>query len=484
MADQGDPKWQQADRSRRGARRVWLRRRLQLVAYLIVIVALIVLAVTPALLLERIVAPGRQLVGTVLPVHERLGEIALTMYQQSISARGYLLTREDRYVARLDSAQAVEARMLRELEPLTVRIGPAAVEHLSALQRLSLTRYGENALLTASDAGVAEYRAMLPRLESLRDSMLMHLAGIEGELRRVAEAGAAERERAAGLQRSLSISLGAVALASALLVGSFAWRQRLLISEIEEALTAANRLRTESERRREELERVTESRARLMRGFSHDVKNPLGAARGHLELISEGVLGPVADSQHRSLERARSSITAALNLVDDLLELARAESGHLEVARVPTEIGEVVEDAAEEYRAQTASKGLRLDVQVPESIPRVSTDGARVRQVLGNLLSNAVKYTREGAVTIRVEAPDDGAEPGRLAIHVTDTGPGIPEEQRAALFEEFVRLDPSAGPGAGVGLTISRRIAEALGGEITVQSEKGRGSTFTLWLPA
>jgi len=110
----------------------------------------------------------------------------------------------------------------------------------------------------------------------------------------------------------------------------------------------------------------------------------------------------------------------------------------------------------------------------------------RVRQILSNLLSNAVKYTPDGKITVEATDGSDrgGAEEsGRVAIRVTDTGTGIPEGKREAIFQEFTRLDPNAQEGAGVGLAISRRIARQLGGDITVDSVSGRGSTFTLWLP-
>jgi signal transduction histidine kinase len=127
-----------------------------------------------------------------------------------------------------------------------------------------------------------------------------------------------------------------------------------------------------------------------------------------------------------------------------------------------------------------------LHVEAPDGLPPARTDDRRVRQVLGNLVSNAVKYTREGEVVIHVDARIDRAEPegpGEPAIAVTDTGAGISPEQQERLFDEFVPLDPTAGSGAGIGLTISRLIAEVPGARITVESEVGRGTTFTLWLP-
>jgi PAS domain S-box-containing protein len=249
-------------------------------------------------------------------------------------------------------------------------------------------------------------------------------------------------------------------------------------------ISERRRLDEERERRREELERVTESRATLMRGFSHDVKNPLGAAMGHAQLLAEGILGELSGRQRESVERICRSIDTAIRLIHDLLDLARAEAGQIEVESVETDVGRAAREIAEDFRAQATAVGLALDVRAPDGL-RADTDPTRLRQILANLLSNAVKYAPQGQVTVDAEfRASGGPRPGAwVALRVTDTGPGIPEDKREQIFQEFTRLDPEAQQGAGVGLAISRRIARLLGGDLTVESEVGRGSTFTLWLP-
>src|SRR6185503_18075276 len=145
----------------------------------------------------------------------------------------------------------------------------------------------------------------------------------------------------------------------------------------------------------------------------------------------------------------------------------------------------LAQEIAEEYRAQGEAKGLDVGCQLPTDFPLVWSDAARIRQILGNLLSNAIKYTPSGGIEIWLALSDDGAAgPGHwAAIAVADTGPGIPEEKRRLVFEEFTRFEPEAAQGAGLGLAISERVAEALGGRITLESAPGEGSTFTLWLP-
>lgn len=248
----------------------------------------------------------------------------------------------------------------------------------------------------------------------------------------------------------------------------------------------------ESEAARHDLERVMESRARLIRGFSHDLKNPLGAADGFLELLETGVKGELNPEQREGLARSRQSIRTALELIRELVELARAEAGEIRLAVAPLDVRDLVRTITDEYRAQAEAAQLDLVAETDEPLPIVSSDRTRVTQILGNLISNALKYTPAGGrVTVRarrvttpppgVRAP--GAAEGWVCIDVSDTGPGIPEEQKASIFEEFTRFAPDVPQGAGLGLPISRRLARALHGEVTVESEVGRGSTFTLWLP-
>ncbi len=244
----------------------------------------------------------------------------------------------------------------------------------------------------------------------------------------------------------------------------------------------------ESERRRLELERVMESRARLVRGFSHDVKNPLGASLGFVELLLEGYMGTPSPEQQRALARAAAGIRAAVALIDDLVDLARAEAGQIEVSREAVDLRAVARELAGQYSAAAEQKDLTLTVDLPTTIATVQTDPTRVRQVLGNLLSNAVKYTPAGgAIDVRLNertSRRDGEADGPwLALHVIDTGPGIAPEDQERIFEEFTRLAPGAAEGAGLGLAISRRIARLLSGDLTVESEVGHGSNFTLWLP-
>lgn len=235
---------------------------------------------------------------------------------------------------------------------------------------------------------------------------------------------------------------------------------------------------------------VVESHERLIRGFTHDIKDPLGAADGYLSLLEMGVFGEMSATQMQSVAGARRSIRAALALVAQLLEIERAEAGQLTIDRVRVDLCTTTREAVEGFRAAANDKHLDLVTLLPrdEDSLIVESDPARVRQILANLISNAVKYTQSGGhVTVRgfVAAEGEGPRHGRwVGIAVADDGPGIPLEKQNLLFREFTRFNPLAAEGSGIGLAISQQLARVLGASIAFQSTPGVGSTFTLWLPS
>lgn len=231
-----------------------------------------------------------------------------------------------------------------------------------------------------------------------------------------------------------------------------------------------------AERQQRDLERIMEIQARLVRGFSHDVKNPLGAAQGYAQLLEDGVVDSLTPRQATSVARIGASIRSALALIDDLVEYARTKRGLVEVHPGPTKVADLTSEIVEEYRAQIEAAGLGLDVELSTDVPVIQSDRIRIRQILGNLLSNAVKFTKEGRVTVRVQLRDGGAvqRPGKwIAVDVADTGHGIAEEDRDLIFQEFARLDPTATKGSGLGLAISKWIADSLDARITLASKVG-----------
>ncbi len=233
-------------------------------------------------------------------------------------------------------------------------------------------------------------------------------------------------------------------------------------------------------------------RARLIRGVTHDVKNPLGAADGYAQLLEMELQGKLGDEQMAIVAGVRRGIRHALAIIADLLDVSRAESSGLSVRPERIDLAAVVSGAIEDHRGAAEAAGHTL---VPMLSPTdeaepvgVSADPARVREVLDNLVSNAIKYTpAPGRISISTAVVSDGHGPGPggwVAAHVRDNGPGVPEDERERIFGEFHRLHANRDAiGHGVGLAISRRIARLMGGEITVGGTLGEGAVFSLWLP-
>lgn len=462
--------------------RAWL----PLGAFVFVLGALVALMVAPAVLLQRVSRLADELTTTVLPAYDAVRDLAFAMEHRISSSRSRFLTGDPLYEARLEEARAAERAALESVAAVAPRLGPAAVGHVEALRGHMARRDSLESALLAAGEPVEAYRAAVPRFEMLRDSMLVQLDGLRQELARITEARAAAEARWAARQRQIAAVLGVAALLAALLVGWFAWSQRRLRHQIQRALAEATRQRELAERRGEELQRATESRVRLLRGITHDVKNPLGAARGYAELLELEIKAPLHPAQRPLVEGIQRSVDAALAILADLLDLARADSGGLAIRPAPVELGALAAAAAAAHRPAAEAAGHTLEVRRNAEPLRLCTDAARVEQVLGNLLSNAVKYTPPpGRITVEYGL-DDGAAGGApcAVVRVSDTGPGIPPEQREAIFDEFTRLrEGGAQPGHGLGLAIARRIARLLGGELVVGDAQGGGARFELRLP-
>jgi signal transduction histidine kinase len=198
------------------------------------------------------------------------------------------------------------------------------------------------------------------------------------------------------------------------------------------------------------------------------------------------VYGELNTRQQESITRLRRCVREALDLIDDLHELARAETGHLALSPDLIDVAPLVHGTVDEYQASARSRRLSLTVDIPVDLPMVITSQTRVRQILANLLSNALKYTEAGSVAVtagRASSGPFGAAGDWVYIQVCDTGRGIPADKLDFIFEEFGRIGDSDQTGAGLGLAISRLLAQALGGQISVTSQTAVGSTFTLWLP-
>jgi signal transduction histidine kinase len=263
---------------------------------------------------------------------------------------------------------------------------------------------------------------------------------------------------------------------------------------------------SELERLSSELLMANRSKSEFLANVSHELRTPLNAIVGFVELLREGVYGELAPRQVSPVERIEASANHLRHLVDQILDLAKMAAGRLEVHPEILDLRPFVLDVASEVESLLSEKSLNLSIGVGHTLPRVRTDPTHLRQILVNLIANAVKYTPAGSVSVRARLVAPGAGPSRadaasrpslvalkpdapwIALLVSDTGIGIAERDRERIFEEFEQVN--AGPrgesmsrGTGLGLPISRRLARLLGGDITVESMVGKGSTFTLWLP-
>jgi signal transduction histidine kinase len=236
---------------------------------------------------------------------------------------------------------------------------------------------------------------------------------------------------------------------------------------------------------------AAEQRVTLVRGLTHDLKNRLGAASGFAALLRDEIAGPLTPEQRDYVARIGRIIEQTIASVENALTVARGADASLPVRRHQEDLRALVLESAADYVAAAERAGLTLLAEFTEDLPSVETDPSLVSNIIGDLLSNAIKYTPAGGrIWLRTSSRTFTSSEGRMGpwivTEVRDTGPGIPAALREQVFDEFFRApdaDTRAG-GQGIGLAMSRRVAHLLGGDLTLESEEGQGSTFTLWLPA
>jgi two-component system sensor histidine kinase ChiS len=213
----------------------------------------------------------------------------------------------------------------------------------------------------------------------------------------------------------------------------------------------------------------------------HEIRTPLNSVLALSELLRDGGAGPLTAEQRRYLEIITRNGHTLLRLIDDILDLSRIESGYVELDTEDVDLTLHIAAVVEALSPLAMEKDLDVTIKLPHDLPRARCDVDRVRQILTNLVGNAIKFTDSG--TVRVTAQ---STPSAVAIFVTDTGIGIPENQLARIFDEFMQVDQSLArrqAGTGLGLAIASRLAHLMGGDISVSSVHGSGSRFTLTLP-
>jgi signal transduction histidine kinase len=231
----------------------------------------------------------------------------------------------------------------------------------------------------------------------------------------------------------------------------------------------------------EQLKELDRSKRRFLTNMSHELRTPLTNIIGFSRLMMKGISGPLTEQQQSDLQIVYQDSQHLLGLINDLLDISHIEAGLMELEFQEVDLAQLIQSVMATTSALVHDKPVELYQEIDPDIPKVQGDMARIRQVLLRLLANAAKFTERGSITVRAWPTD-----GRVMVSVSDTGVGIPEEDRERIFERFEQgtLENGRRPnGAGLGLALSKQFVEMHGGQIWVESEVGKGSTFTFSLP-
>ena len=444
------------------------------------------------------------------------------MINQETGLRGYLVTREDRFLQPYRKGVTDLARLDEELSRLAAA-DSALVEELAALQqaedRWTDTWVGPMLVSPPAISDGAGLSELLSRDKGLFDAYREVQAGVRA---------AVEDQRSRAIDQQRGVLLGGAALglliAGAVAVAVRRANRRLAeellpptqqvretlaalaagdvdtrasetgpaelrdiagdVNALGEALQDRSALVAARERdlvaARDQAEQAGQAKTAFLATMSHEIRTPLNAVLGLTDLL---LTTDLSEEQRGHLDTIASSGDSLLTLINDILDFSKIEAGELDLDHAPFDLDDLVYDVAQLLAGQASGKGLDLLVDLDgDHCWQVVGDGPRLRQVLINLVGNAIKFTTSGQVVVGVSATADG---GRLScrIAVSDTGIGIPADQRHRLFRSFSQVDTSTTRsygGTGLGLAISQRIAQAMGGDISVDSEPGAGSTFTV----
>jgi PAS domain S-box-containing protein len=233
-----------------------------------------------------------------------------------------------------------------------------------------------------------------------------------------------------------------------------------------------------------ELERAYRLKSQFLASMSHELRTPINALLGYTSLMRDRIYGDLTTRQDEALGRMYNASQHLLELVNDILDLAKIEAGKMPVHIEPVDVGQLVRELSLTIEPMVRQKALAYESEVAPNLPVVRTDPTKVKQILLNLLSNAVKFTHEGAVRVHVHRAEAG---DGIEVAISDTGIGIAAEDLTKIFDDFRQVDQSSTReygGTGLGLSITKKLLHLLGGSVRVHSEPGHGSTFTVWLPS
>lgn len=235
---------------------------------------------------------------------------------------------------------------------------------------------------------------------------------------------------------------------------------------------------TQIKKAEEEMMEAMNIKSRFVSLVSHELRTPLALIKMYINSVINRIKGELNDKQKEYLDIAEKNVDRLNRLVNDVLDHQRLEAGRLEFKMKKGDINELLEEVIGEISLLIDSKGLDLNVSLDKSLPKVTFDSDKIKQVLINLINNAMKFTRKGCITVTSSKLED-----TVGVSVADTGIGIKEEDMQKLFNEFSQISSSSG-GTGLGLAISKQIIQEHNGRIEAVSEYGKGSTFSFYLPA
>jgi signal transduction histidine kinase len=258
---------------------------------------------------------------------------------------------------------------------------------------------------------------------------------------------------------------------------------RVLREELEETNKGVVALYSELDDRAHQLRDVSELKSRFLSYMSHEFRTPLGSIRSIARILLDRLDGPLTPEQEKQVGFILGSAAELTEMVNDLLDLAKVEAGRVTISAEWFEMVDLFSALRGMFKPILTSDSVSLVFEEPVGVPRVYTDDKKLSQILRNFIANALKFTQRGEVRVTARRGDDG---GTVVFAVADTGIGIPREHHEAIFQDFVQVDSPIQKrlrGTGLGLSLSKRLAELLGGGVSVESELGKGSTFSVWIP-
>jgi len=382
---------------------------------------------------------------------------------RQLDVRDYLAKRMEAEQSLRESEQRLRSAVLSAPYPLMLHAEDGEILQLSHAWT-NLTGYDPQSIATTGEWARRAYRGHSDHEDEFRSSLLP-----EGESLHLGE-------------RQVTTATGAVRTWDfhRVALGSLPDGRRLALTAALD-VTAYRQL-VESERAaRRQAEEANSAKSQFLATMSHELRTPLNAIAGYTQLLTLEVRGPITPEQREDLDRIDRSQRHLLSLINDILNFAKIEAGHIAVENAPLQIRRIMDGLKEFVEPQLREKDLRFSVVNECDDGTALGDEDKVRQILINLLSNAIKFTSaEGEIRVRCSEED-----GTFKVSVTDDGLGIPRDKLDAIFEPFVQVGrdfSSPQGGTGLGLAISRDLARRMGGELEVVSELGKGSTFTLTL--